>query len=167
MQATGKNEYILTGYNSDVVENVVACYERWKEQPRDLVYNLRNIPAEEACEAIFTYILDNVRYKADPDGVQYIKSPARLLKDKVGDCKSYSIFIASCLHCLDIPCKFRFVNFDNGNQYTHVYVIAKDETNKTIIIDPVERINERTISGGEPCFNYARPFSKCKDITIY
>ena len=167
MQATGRNEYLLTGYNSDVVDNVVACYERWKNQPIEIVYNLRNVPAEEACEAIFSYLLDNVQYKADPDGVQYIKSPARLLKDRYGDCKSYSIFIAACLHCLNIPCKFRFVNFDNGNQYTHVYVIAKREDNQIIIIDPVERINEQTIAGGEPCFNYARPFSKCKDIIVY
>jgi len=166
MYCDGHNEFLLAGYNSDVVRNVVACYERWKSQPSELVENLKYETTETACESIFTYVLENVRYKIDPDGVQYIKSPARLLRDKEGDCKSFSIFIAACLHCLNIPHAFRFVNFDGSNQYSHVYVVAKDEQNRMIIIDPVDRINEDTIAGGEPCFNYARPFSRNKDIIV-
>lgn len=159
MQADGKNQYIKLGDNKDVLNNVVRCYERWREQPQEIVADLRGIAREEACYDIFCYVLDNVRYKEDTAGYQFIKSPARLLKDAVGDCKSMTIFVCSCLHCLGIPHTLRFVNFDGGTQYTHVYPVAYDEQGHEIIVDCVERD-----SAGQPVFNYARQYAKKKDV---
>lgn len=159
MRATGKNDFIVYGNNADVVRNVVKCYNRWREQPDEIVTELRNVDTDTACYAIFRYIVDNVTYMADKPGYQYIKSPARLISDGVGDCKSMTIFIASCLHCLGIKHKIRFVNFDGGDQYTHVYCIAYDETNQPIILDAVERDKYNN-----PIYNYARDFRRNYDI---
>ena len=82
-----------------------------------------------------------------------------MLADKCGDCKSYTMFIACCLHCLGIPCKVRFVNFDGGSQWTHVYAVAIDETGNEIIMDACELNDE-----GKPYYDYARRYSKKLDI---
>lgn len=159
MYSDGKNTYITFGKNSDVVTNVVYYYDRWKDQPREIVKNLQNLNTEDKCWSIFDYLIKNVRYKEDIAGYQYIKSPARLLADGEGDCKSMTIFIASCLHCLGIPHTIRFVNFDGGKQYTHVYPIAYDTNGQSIILDAVERDEDNM-----PVFDYARPYKGKKDI---
>lgn len=159
MVSDGKNNFLLRGLNNDVVKNVLAHYERHANQTAELVAELRECSPIEACEAVFWYVIDNVRYKEDEGNKQFIKSPARLLADGVGDCKSMSIFVASCLHCLGIKHAFRFVNFYDGKQYTHVYVVA-DCNGEIIIIDPVEKVGENK----EPMFNFARKFSNKKDF---
>lgn len=159
MLSDGRDTYLKFGNNRDVVRLVTQCYERWREQPRDIVKDLRGLPLDEQCRCIFGYLVAKVRYKVDEPDYQFIKSPARLLEDKCGDCKSMTIFIASCLHCLGIAHTIRFVNFDGGDQYTHVYPIAYDEDGAQIILDAVERD-----TAGQPIYNYARAFAKNKDI---
>lgn len=160
MKAYYKDTYLRFGNNSDVLRFVKECYERWRDQPKDIVKNLRyNLTIDEQCYSIFNYLLEHVNYIVDEAGYQFIKSPARLLEDKRGDCKSMTIFIASCLHCLGIPHTIRFVNFDGGDQYTHVYPIAYDEDGNEIILDAVERD-----SNGKPVYDYARNFAKNIDI---
>lgn len=159
MITDGRNKYLAFGDNRDVVANVVACYKRWRLQPKDIVAELRGMSVEDICYSIFCYVLENVQYKVDVAGYQFIKSPARLLSDGEGDCKSMTIFIASCLWCLGISCKIRFVGFGSGSQYTHVYPIATDENGNDIIIDCVERDGQH-----KPIFNYAREFERNIDF---
>ena len=159
MYSDGKNTLLKIGGNSDVVECFKACYEQFKEQPREIVQDLVGLNVREACEAVFDYMCNHVQYLLDPDGDQYIKTPARLLADGCGDCKSLTMFVACCLHCLHIPCIVRFVNFDGGNQYTHVYPVALDENDNEIILDMCE-----TNEAGVPYIDYARPYRRKKDI---
>jgi hypothetical protein len=158
MISDGKNTLLAHGFNGDVVENEIACYERWKEQPMSLVSNL-NGTVDEKCEAIFSYLTENVYYKLDPDGEQLIKSPARLLADGYGDCKSLTMFLACCLHCLRIPHIIRFVNYDGGKQYTHVYPVAIDEFGNEIILDACEKDSDGVI-----LYDYARPCKKKREF---
>lgn len=159
MQATGINDLIAFGDNKKVVQLVIDCYKNWRDMPADLVVNLRNLDVEDQCRSIFAYLVENVRYRLDPQGVQYIKSPARLLRDGEGDCKSLTIFIAACLHCLGIRHTIRFVNFDGGFQYTHVYPIAYDESGREIILDACE-----TDYDGKPIFGYARTYKRKQEF---
>lgn len=160
MNADGINSLIKVGLNSDVVTAWQEVYERCKTQPSDILEaELYTLPTDEKCRAVFSYLAKNVRYKLDPYGVQYIKTPARLLRDKEGDCKSLTMFTAACLHCLGVPCRVRFVNFDGGNQYTHVYPVAVDENGSEIIMDSCE-----LDKAGHPIYNYARPYAKKKDL---
>lgn len=158
MVSDGKNTLLAFGYNEDVVEKELACYEQWKNQPRELVSHLTG-SVDEKCEAVFAYLVDNVVYKLDDDGMQYIKSPARLLADGYGDCKSLTMFIACCLNCLDIEHIIRFVNYDGGKQYTHVYPVAIDENGNEIILDACEKDMDGVI-----LYNYARQNKKQKDF---
>lgn len=158
MIADGKNTLITIGINQDVIESELACYENWKEQPRELVANLHGT-VDERCEAVFSYLVEHVEYKLDDPGCQYIKSPARLLKDGYGDCKSLTMFINCCLHCMGIEHIFRFVNYDGGRQYTHVYSVAIDERGNEIMLDACEKDMDGVI-----LYNFARPSKKQKDF---
>ncbi len=55
--------------------------------------------------------------------------------DYSADCDDISIFVASLLKNLGINFAFRIAAY--GGNFSHVYVIAFDETGKPIIIDPV------------------------------
>ena len=162
MITDGKDTYLMSGYNGDIVKCWRDCYDRFKEQPRTLVQNLVagiGATTDEKCQAIFGYMIDHTFYQLDDDGKQKIKSPGRLIADGCGDCKSYTMFIASCLHCCGIPCKVRFVNFDGGSQYTHVYPVAIDENGKEIIMDACEKDSD-----GVVLYDYARPYIKKKEF---
>lgn len=160
IQADGINSLIKVGFNSDVISAWKQVYEQYKNQPEQIIdAELYDCSTDEKCRAIFSYLAKNIHYKLDPYGVQYIKTPARLLKDGEGDCKSYTMFIASCLHCLGVPCRVRFVNYDGGNQYTHVYPVAVDEYGREIILDACELDAQ-----GMPKYNYARGYKRKKDL---
>jgi len=159
MISDGRNTFLIDGNNADIVNSWRKWYETFKDQPIKIVSELRNASVQEACEAIFSYMVKNTYYKLDGENVQYIKSPARFLADRCGDCKSYTMFICCCLHCLGIPHIARFVNFNGGSQYTHVYPVAIDETGREIIMDACELNDD-----GIPYIDYARPYKKKKDL---
>lgn len=158
MVADGKNTLMAVGVNDDVIACELACYDKWKDQPRELVAGLCG-SVDERCESIFAYLVENVVYKLDDEGNQYIKSPARLLKDGCGDCKSLTMFIACCLHCMGIEHIIRFVNYDGGRQYTHVYPVAIAENGREIVLDACEKDADGTI-----LYDYARACRKHKDF---
>lgn len=161
MISDGRNTFLMAGLNGDIIECWKRCYEQFKEQPQELVRDIRGT-VRERCEAIYDYMVCNTYYQLDADGEQLIKSPARLIADGCGDCKSYTMFLACCLHCMGIPVKVRFVNFDGGNQYTHVYPVAIDEQGDEIILDACELNSE-----GVPYIDFARPYTKKKELYYY
>lgn len=161
MISDGKNKLLKIGLNADVISCFRQLYEQYKEQPQEITLKeLRPTdPIDFNCQSIYDHMCKNVFYKIDRDGDQYIKSPARLLADHCGDCKSLTMFVACCLHCLGIPHIVRFVNFDGGDQYTHVYPVAIDEAGHEIIMDMCE-----TNKDGIPYYGYARPYKRKKDL---
>lgn len=160
MISDGIDRLICIGVNKDVVEAWQEVYEQYKDQTADILSpELQDLSVDEKCRAIFSYMVRNVRYELDPYGNQFIKTPARLIKDGYGDCKSYTMFLASCLHSLGIPHIVRFVNFDGGYQYSHVYPVAIDENGEEIILDACELDSEKY-----PIYNYARSYCRKKDL---
>lgn len=115
-----KNDYD-TG---DIVKEVLDTYKDTKGQLAAFAPQLRGNSDLETCRKIFEFIKKNIRYRIDPSGVQWVQTPARLWANKVGDCKSYSIFAAACLYNLGIPGCFRFVSYNKSPIPTHVYVVA-------------------------------------------
>lgn len=142
------------GTTKDIINEVLNTYQDTWHTTAELAETLRRGTEEETCRAVFDFIIANVNYNEDPNGVQWIRTPARLLHDREGDCKSMAILSASLLNNLGIPCFFRFVSFSRNNQITHVYTV----TESGIIIDPVERID------GQPAFNYASDYTYKKDM---
>lgn len=123
--ATGESSLkYAKGYTADIMKEVFDCYREKRDQLKDFAPYLQKGTIYETCRAIWQFVKSNIRYKVDPIGQQWVKTPARLFEDKVGDCKSFSVFIASCLYNLGINGMFRFVSFNNSPLPTHVYVIV-------------------------------------------
>lgn len=115
------------GYTMDIVKAVCDCYDRNRQTvPAELFAlcsDLGNETPSDICAFIFEWVDDNIDYKVDPNGEQWIKTPARLISDGIGDCKSFSILICSFLTHYGIDNMFRFVSY-KGSDYTHVYPVA-------------------------------------------
>ncbi len=82
---------------------------------------------------LWDFTRNHITYLADEPGHERVKDPAVTWRDRSGDCKSFSLFIASVLKCLRIPHRYRFASY-SGNDPTHVYVIAK-LNNRNVILD--------------------------------
>lgn len=145
------------GDNEDVQMAVCGVFETQRWQMSDYVERFRDRPFYQQCLAVFDSLIERVSYHVDPIGEQLIKTPARLLHDGVGDCKSMTVYCASCMWSLGADVIIRFVSFTKDKNYTHVYCVVSNGS-ESYIMDPVER----TKSNGY-IFNYARPFVYKKD----
>lgn len=143
------------GDTGDIMKEVLDCFNDSKEQLKAFAPHLRGSSLRATCQNIWNFVKMNISYKVDPPGVQWIKEPQRTWYDKVCDCKSYSIFIASVLHNLGIKGTFRFVSFKSSDSTpTHVYIVVKDG-NSLIKID-----------GVMPAFDVEKPYTHKHDYNM-
>lgn len=147
------------GKTKDIMQAVVDCYNSDYAQVQELADNLPGNDTLSRCRAVFDFVDKNIKYQIDPLQKQWIRTPARLWSDGEGDCKSFSIFICSCLRCMGIPHLFRFAAYEGNSDPTHVYAVAIDESGKEIIVDPVYR--DET---GKAVFNKECPYIKKIDM---
>jgi hypothetical protein len=146
------------GKTSDIISAIMDAYNRDYGQLEEFVRKIRGSDSiERKCRYVFDFIINHIEYKEDPSGKQWIKTPARMFADKVGDCKSMAIFVGSALRCMGIPHLFRFAAYGNSDEPTHVYVVAIDGK-REIIVDPVVRVD------GKPAFDYEENYTYKRDI---
>ncbi len=111
--------------NKDIRDLLVKLVPKAKSQMVEFSKGFKGRTNKETCKKIFDYIKSNFTYVAD-GGEQVIKLPSALLKKRVGDCKSYSLFTASILENLKIPYKFVYTSYNNNPIPAHVYVVTED-----------------------------------------
>jgi hypothetical protein len=87
-------------------------------------------------DAILTgqWIRQNIKYKVDPFTDQNIQLPSALLRDKVGDCKSFSMLFLAIMEAAGYNGGFRFAAYRNKN-FTHVYNYFLDNQNNVFTFD--------------------------------
>lgn len=98
-----------------------------------------------------------VKYAADGDH-QKTKSPGALWKSKVGDCKSFTVFVASTLQKMCKPYELILDYYDpNFPNRAHIYVMSEG-----IVIDPVNPI----FNASDPHYKQKRyPGISCAGVT--
>src|SRR5574344_2420129 len=79
------------GNTDDIIHEIINTYHDFKSSTAGLAQKLRGNSEMDTCRNVFNFAVENVKYSEDPVGVQWIRTPARLLRDGVGDCKSYAI----------------------------------------------------------------------------
>jgi len=84
--------------------------------------------------AVWSFVNNNITYVADMPGAELVKTPARLWDMKVGDCKSFSVFIGSMLQNMGIKYVYRFTGYE-PNQISHIYVVALPKNHAPVIMD--------------------------------
>jgi hypothetical protein len=93
---------------------------------------------DKVLSSLYWFLADNVALQIDPIGYQYIKKPAALVhgQPRTADCKSFSIFIASVLTNLNIPCRMKFVAWNpSDHNVKHVFVEAYPGTDHKVTLD--------------------------------
>ena len=111
--------------NKDIRDLLVKLVPKAKAQMGTFAQQFKGRNPQETCKNIFDYIKSNFTYVAD-GGEQIIKLPSALLRKKVGDCKSYSLFTASILENLKIPYKFVYTSYSANPIPQHVYVVTEN-----------------------------------------
>lgn len=86
----------------------------------------------KTAENIHKFLRKNTKYVKDGQ-LQVIKSARSLIKDKKGDCKSYSVFASSVLTKNGIPHSLAYTSYNNDPTPSHVYV----QTDGGYVIDAV------------------------------
>lgn len=156
LKVDNKKTFVKKGVTEDIIDAVVDCYNRNIDNvPQSLLTIVNAADAYETANNIWSWCADNIRYKKDPAGEQWVKTPSRLIYDGCGDCKSITILICAALTRLGIKNKFRFVSYDKTRNYTHVYpvaVINKEE----VPIDVVAYIQRGTDFGEEIKYTYKK-----------
>lgn len=137
-------------------------------QTKDIAPKFKGATDSETCKKIFDYLKNQIRY--DKDGfTQKIKFPSALMRERSGDCKSYSLFTAAILKNLGIPFRWTYASYTPGvNVPGHVYIT----TDSGCIIDAVwgkfnsekkpfnkfyKSMNISYISGCDPCMGAVPP----------
>jgi len=118
--------------NKDIRDLLEKLVPKAKGQMVEFSKRFKGATDEQTCRNIFNYLMNHFTYVADGEE-QIIKMPSALLKKKVGDCKSYSLFTASVLENLGIPYTIVYTSYNSNPIPQHVYII----TQKGCIIDAV------------------------------
>lgn len=139
------------GLTQDIIDAIINSHNTHKNQLFKIAKYFRRETEKETARAIWKFIKQNFTYARDEAGKQLIAAPAYILYEALGDCKSYSLFAASILHCLKIPFAFRFTSYDKEQLYTHVYICSKN-----FILDSVLEQ-----------FNKEKEYKYKKDINMY
>lgn len=144
--------YKVGATNSQLQRAIEAALPAATAQMKEYAKNFKGISEKDTCQKIFNFLMQNIRYKVDGDN-QKIKLPSAFLREKEGDCKSYSLFTASILANLKIPFSFTYASY-NPKDHTpeHIYVTTKNGC----IIDAVwGKFN----SEKKACYKFQKPMN--------
>lgn len=111
------------GDTNDIVTVVLRVLDENRDDTREFAKQFT--PDYDGMEELWHFVKEKIKYREDPDGVQWIQTPAYLWHlTRTGDCKSFTVFITSILHHLGVPYIVRFVSYDRSKVPSHVYPIA-------------------------------------------
>lgn len=128
----------LAGINKDIIIAVNSSFIDAVKQTKNISNQFKGSTPLKTCENIWNFLKNNILYLKDPEGYQFIKQPRKFLKDRSGDCKSFSLFTAAVLKNIYPKANIylRYASYNDNNIPTHVYTIYQDEKG-LIIIDAV------------------------------
>ena len=88
------------------------------------------------CFNVYNYCRNKIKYVRETDNLQSAKTVPRILSDRFGDCKHYTILCCSLLDAAGIPVILRLIsqNYYNADP-THIYAVA-NINGQEVIIDP-------------------------------
>ena len=154
-KANGRKVLLKKGGNTqDIIHVILDTIPGVREQTKQFA---KTFTADRAgMYKLWAWVRQNIRYKEDGLGVQWVREPARLWHDREGDCKSFTLFTISVLENLGIKYKVRFSNTETPGSkvVNHVYPLAF-VGGKWLILDSVY-----------PFFNAEKAFHYAKDYTM-
>ena len=130
----------------DLIPFVITKYlDDTKQIVRKL--GLKGLPVREACRQLWQFLYDHVPYRKDKQGTEQLRRPARSWFEREKrmdgspggvDCDCFTIFIATALHHLNIPCTLRVTRNNPENPaFGHIYPIVPYGNGKYYTLDVV------------------------------
>jgi len=129
---------VRDGYNSDIIENINNAFFRAVSETRGAFsQQFKGSSRKATAFNVWSFLKNNVKYQKDPNAMQAIRLPGRLLQDKAGDCKSFAIISGAILKNLGFPVVLRYASYNSSPTPTHIYVVTFDNDGSPIIVDAV------------------------------
>jgi hypothetical protein len=122
----------MTGNTNDIITSIKKQHIAGWKQTVQFAKAFYSPSIYDILNAIWKFTKKEINYKVDPKGEQFIKTPSVIWAHREGDCKSYSLLIASILQNLKIPYVYRFVSYGPTDNYTHVYIKAGNNLQYTL-----------------------------------
>ena len=124
---------------------------------------LRGLSRYKQCEKLWHWVKHHIEYEKDgvdengkplkPDGLEWVRSPRRLVHDGKGDCDCFTTFIDCCMAELGVKGIInRITEYDYKGMFQHVYPLIPDGNGGYIIMDCVASQ-----------FNYEVPYTNKED----
>ncbi|MDZ7879154.1 MAG: hypothetical protein U5L45_15850 [Saprospiraceae bacterium] len=99
-------------------------------------------PTRAGMQKLWTWMKRYITYNEDGEAAQIIQEPARLNQTRRGDCKSFSLFIASVILCHKKPVSLMYVHYPDTYS-NHVYPIAHFREGEVIVDAVWKRFDEQ------------------------
>ncbi len=98
----------------------------------------RNVPSKDKrgeLVALYRWVRDNIRYRHDPRGLEWIQSPERTVEERAGDCDDIGTLLSALAQSIGFSMMYRTVGPTVHNQQ-HVSTEAQCE-GEWVSLDPV------------------------------
>lgn len=138
---------INLGKRSVDVRRLVAHVLRRRESDGTWSIPPRNWDRE--VNALFQYVIDNVRYTLDPIDLELFQSPARTLQMGIGDCDDVSILLGALLQHAGYPVRIRVIGMKGAQTFSHVYLKVGLPPNQPFRWIPLDASREDKPAGWE------------------
>lgn len=131
-----------------LMQKMVGSYKR-NDDIRKLCGNILNPKnGQRPCQSkdylcyaskFYEWVRDNILYAYDPNSVEYIESPKAVLKNRIGDCDSMDMLLASMFEQIGLESQFVTIKADASrpNEFTHVYTRVKIPKVGWVCADPI------------------------------
>ena len=73
---------------------------------------------------IHRYLVERVRYRAEPPSRQVVRLPSATVKQRRGDCKSTAVFVVGTMAAAGRKVALRFIKQNGDGHYSHVYALV-------------------------------------------
>ena len=139
--ATGIDHTVKKGAGvSDTVDFMSEAADRSRWMVRAFVkQELKGLPLYDACNKLWHFVKEHIRYEKDQSGVEQVKSARRLIADGSGDCDCMTNFVNACM--LEYGIKGRIINriaaYDGNDYFQHIYSLIPSGNGQYIIMDCV------------------------------
>ena len=116
-------EFKKRGVTKDIISVIIWANDLADQYTKDWAGKIQ-LENKKDLYALWFFVRKNIKYVADQNGREIIKSPAalwHLRKTAGGDCKSFSLFFKSVCSNKGLRGGYRFVAWNQGEDITHVY----------------------------------------------
>jgi hypothetical protein len=151
--SSGIGGKIVRGYTKDIIREIEDTFNQRNGQAAAYAPDFLGSSLEATLYNLWLFTRLHITYRQDPEGWQYVPTPARVWINKAADCKGMAIFIGSVLANLRIPFSFRFVEWEKGKNFKHVYIVV-----------PRPGGGEYVLDATMPRFNTYDPYVSKMDI---